>query len=271
MRAERRPVGWHSIRFRLEESTLEAPPPPEPQVQTPAAPQPPIPPPPEPDNETQSPPTRRDTTESTSALSTAITWVIRVTCRHRRPPAAVRGRRRSHHGSQVPAPAPTPPRRRSDGTDPRCMGVGHRRPGRRRARHQPVGNRRRDRRRRRAAGRGRTSQSPSTGSTLGRRHLRVATTPRPAGRGCGQVPRRRRGVDGGRAHPVATNPVAAQSAIPAPGHTLTRHRLTFTPPGRRRSTRLGRHDSGEPGSTEVLSVASQRRSPWRQTRTPHRR
>ncbi len=61
-----------------EESTLEAPPPPEPQVQTPAAPQPPIAPPPEPDNETLAP-DEADTTESTSALSTAITWVIRGT------------------------------------------------------------------------------------------------------------------------------------------------------------------------------------------------
>ena len=58
-----------------EESTLEAPPLPEPQVQTPAAPQPPIAPPPEPDNDTLAP-DEADTTESTSALSTAITWVV---------------------------------------------------------------------------------------------------------------------------------------------------------------------------------------------------
>jgi transglutaminase-like putative cysteine protease len=59
-----------------EESTLEAPPPPEPQAQTPAAPQPPIAPPPEPDNEALTP-DEADATESTSALSTAIMWVIR--------------------------------------------------------------------------------------------------------------------------------------------------------------------------------------------------
>ena len=60
-----------------EETTIETPPPPEPQVQTPAAPQPPIAPPPEPDNETLAP-DETSTAESTSALSTAITWMIRA-------------------------------------------------------------------------------------------------------------------------------------------------------------------------------------------------
>ncbi len=61
-----------------EEASDGAPPPPEPQVQTPAAPQPPIAPPPEPDNETLAP-DEATTAESTSVLSTAITWVIRGT------------------------------------------------------------------------------------------------------------------------------------------------------------------------------------------------
>ncbi|HYN33872.1 MAG TPA: transglutaminaseTgpA domain-containing protein [Ilumatobacteraceae bacterium] len=61
----------------VEESTIEAPEPPEPQTQTPAAPQPPIPPPPEPDNETLTP-DEADTAETTSALSTTITWAIRA-------------------------------------------------------------------------------------------------------------------------------------------------------------------------------------------------
>jgi hypothetical protein len=59
-----------------EEATDGAPPPPQPQVQSPAAPQPPIAPPPEPDNETTTP-DETATDESTSALSTAITWVVR--------------------------------------------------------------------------------------------------------------------------------------------------------------------------------------------------
>ncbi len=60
-----------------EEATDGAPPPPQPQVQSPAAPQPPIAPPPEPDNETTAP-DEATTDASTSALSTAIMWVVRA-------------------------------------------------------------------------------------------------------------------------------------------------------------------------------------------------
>jgi hypothetical protein len=59
-----------------EETSDAAPPPPEPQVQSPAAPQPPIAPPPESDNETTTP-EDETATETSSALSTALTWVAR--------------------------------------------------------------------------------------------------------------------------------------------------------------------------------------------------
>jgi hypothetical protein len=59
-----------------EESDNEAPAPPQPQVQTPAAPQPPIPPPPEPDTDT-SPPDGDETSESSDALSTVLSWMAR--------------------------------------------------------------------------------------------------------------------------------------------------------------------------------------------------
>ena len=60
----------------LEEVSGGEPPPPEPQAQTPAAPQPPIPPPPEPSNEAVDT-DLADEVGTTTALSTAIAWVIR--------------------------------------------------------------------------------------------------------------------------------------------------------------------------------------------------
>ncbi len=59
-----------------DEADDGAPPPPEPQVQTPAAPQPPIAPPPESDTETADDDQVVDTATE-SALSAALTWVIR--------------------------------------------------------------------------------------------------------------------------------------------------------------------------------------------------
>ena len=100
--------GWHSTRFRPRSRRSTAPPPPEPQVQTPAAPQPPIAPPPEPDNETQAPDDARHHRVDQCAVDRDHVGGPRE-CRHRSPPAAVRGRRSSRHGDQVPAPAPAPP------------------------------------------------------------------------------------------------------------------------------------------------------------------
>ena len=61
---------------------------------------------------------------------------------HRCAPAAVRCSRGSHHGDQVPTTTAPSACRRALRADPRSVGIGHRRSGRRRARHQPVGDRR---------------------------------------------------------------------------------------------------------------------------------
>ncbi len=107
-----------------DEADDGAPPPPEPQVQTPAAPQPPIAPPPESDTETADDDEVVDTATE-SALSAALTWVIRGSVVARGDRAARADRRRTDHRRQVPATATAP-------RAPTIRPTGSAEPGRRR-------------------------------------------------------------------------------------------------------------------------------------------
>ena len=99
----------------------------------------------------------------------------------------------------------------------RCMGVGHRRAGRRRPRHRPLGDRRRDRPPRDPVGRDARRElqrlaALSSAATYGTPSIRISWRRMPPGASAPSRPPWRRPA------PVAAAPVAAEPAIAASGH-----------------------------------------------------